>query len=100
MTDRLERLPTFDLDGMFATRNSGELITIEPTKTTVVRAGVEHDEMGELGLPTEPRQPSPPQQNTEQTPRPNSAPRQQTGNVGLIIGITLLTLFFIWKMKK
>lgn len=42
----VDRLPTYDLDGMFATRSFGELVTVEPAKSTVVRIGALED----LGL--------------------------------------------------
>ena len=38
-----DRDMTCPLDGMFATRNAGELVSHEPAKTTIVRAGMGQD---------------------------------------------------------
>lgn len=39
-----DREMTCPLDGMFSTRNVGELVAHEPAKTTFVRSGVEQEE--------------------------------------------------------
>lgn len=89
----VDRLPTYALDGMFATRSFGELITVEPAKSTVVRVGAE------AAPPPAPAQPPQQPAQSSQAPPPTTktAPREKTNAwiIGLVGAVVLL-----WMIMK
>lgn len=101
----VDRLPTYDLDGMFATRSFGELITIEPAKSTVVRLGaIESDETEQEKTVNQPAKAS---KNTQTTPAvritEQTKPAQQKENkadryiqIFALVGAAVL----LWMITK